>query len=743
MKKFAIISLILILALADSTFSSLPDRTDNETIKLRTGRHRGFIRVVFEGGRELISKAKIKIRGKEISVNFGTPGFHLIKGRGVKIPVKKDGDQVIVSLKEGHKIKTFRLSNPARLVIDILKTHISNKRPSATERTNRTETASLETNKKGHIGDHPMKTQRQEIRVPDRYRKLWSLFKSGNAYGVLTVIPEYPPSGREELCFYHYLSGVAYIEAQEYLSAIEHLTLAYVFASDEVLKEESLIARARAHRMAGLLQEARADYIMFIKQFPGSPHIRSAHMDLANTLVDLELFEEAIEHYGLAGDSAEVLYNKANALQKIGKYREARELYKKAINMDSGYPVKSPETEYLIGENLRMVGETSKAKNWLSTIQFGPFKDRARLSLGLISLKEGDYKSAVNYFQMATMSRERTVKIRALLNLSLAYIGTGRLDDAIESLEKIRHRYIDSGYYRDAILVLAKLYRKEGKIDRAVALLKELVYTKYPPEDAFSELEKIVIIGLKGGGEDINFADLWREVGLWMIDQSREGLLLKVARRLRSEDRQFIDLCRWLIDNASTRIKTAAATELADYYIEIGDEEDAKRYISYAIGVGVPPDNTLRVLAKIFKSEGKWEEAISKIKEIREFKDEDFKLLGDMLYDMAASGAGSTEDGIALYRMALERGDWQPEVYVRIADILYMMGRDKEASGFIKIAYQKNPSDEWLIYRMARMRQGRAGDMYGRLQNGNDIVAKVARTKVLELRVRERVREVF
>jgi len=732
------------LVIIGETSASLPHDKGSNLIKLRTGQHRDFIRIVFEGNRDLISKGSVEIKGKKILIDFGNKSFELTR---VKTPVliKREGGKISISLKKRRKIRSFRLNKPERLVIDIFTRDLVRKNKIVPEKKKMTK--NKKEKKKGKkVSDNTENKKgsgKREIHIPDKYKKLWALFKSGNAYGVLAALPEYPPEGKEEVAMYHYLYGVSYMVAQEYLDAIEHLTLAYIFAEDKVLKEESLISRARAYRQVGFLQEARADYTIFIKKFPDSVHIKDAHMELANTLSDIGLFEEAVVHYDKAGEGVELLYSKANALQKIGRYRKAREIYKRAISIDSSYPVKSPETEYLIGENLRMIGELIKAKNWLSTIQIGPYKDRARLSLGLIAMKEGNYKSAINYFQMASMSKERTVKVRALLNLSLAYIGSGKINDAIDTLEKIRHRYIDSGYYRDAILVLAKLYRKQGDINRAVKLLKELVYAKYPPEDAFSELEKIILIGLKGTREDIDFADLWRQVGQWMIDQSREELLLKVARRLRQEDRQFIDLCKWLIENASTPVKKKAATELADYYIEIGDEEDAKRYIAYAVGAEVLEDETLRVMAKIMRSEKEWQKAIKTMKKIKKFNEEDLRLLGNILYDMMEAQAKGLQEGISLYKKVLKEGDWGADAYARIADILYGLSRGKEASQYIKIAYQKNPSDEWLIYRMARIRHGTTDDLYARLQGGNTVIAKVAKTKIFELRLMKKMEEVF
>jgi len=141
------------------------------------------------------------------------------------------------------------------------------------------------------------------------------------------------------------------------------------------------------------------------------------------------------------------------------------------------------------------------------------------------------------------------------------------------------------------------------------------------------------------------------------------------------------------------------------------------------------------------RSERKWQEAIKTMKKIRRFREVDFQILGNILYDMLDVQAQGLEEGISLYREALKKGDWGADAYTRIADILYALDRRKEASQYIKIAYQKNPSDEWLIYRIAGIRQ--RGDLYTRLQGGNSLIAKVAKTKILELRLIKKMEEVF
>jgi len=584
--------------------------------------------------------------------------------------------------------------------------------------------------------------------VPEHYKKLWTLLKTGNNYGVLTALPEYKPQDAISVAVYHYMYGVASYGAKHYLNAIDHLRLAYIYSTNQILKEKALSLRAETYLTIKLYQEARADYMMLIDTFPSSKNIRKYHLRLADSLSKLGQYRKAVKEYEKAGDDAVILYSKANALQHLERVKEAKAIYEKAKLADDTYPEKSQETFYMLGENIRMSGDLRKAKKHMSKIMSGPYRDSANISMGLISLKEGNMTEAINKFNMASKSKDRKIKISGLFNLALANLKLGKLKEATEHLETIRHDHVDSYIYKDTLLALAKIYRKEEQTRRSLSLLKELVYGKKPPQDAFNELEKIILDSLdetdKEETDKMNVADIWKEVGQWLVDEKREKFLVTVSESLRNYGMPFIELSEWLVKNASQGSKGRAALNLADYYAGIGELSMAKIYISMAINKQLPADDVLRVEVKILSAGGKRKMAIDKLVQIREIEKEDIEMLGNIIFDIHNPNSKTVQKGIKFYEKILAKSDWDADLYISLADILDASDRGQEAAEYYRIAHNKNPDDEWAIYRIGRWSSENESErMFTMLQDGDSLLSRVAKTELAGMNILNKVNEVF
>ena len=584
--------------------------------------------------------------------------------------------------------------------------------------------------------------------VPEHYKKFWTLLETGNYYGLLTALPEYKPEDARSVAVYHYMYGAASYGTKHYLNAIDHLRLAYIYSTNQILKEKALSLRAKTYMSIGLYQEARADYMMLIDTFPSSKNIRNVHLGLADSLSKMGEYRKAVKEYERAGDAAVVLYSKANALQQLEQVKQANALYKKAKLADETYPEKSQETYYLIGENMRMSGELEKAKQHISRIISGPYRDSANISLGLISLKEGKVREAINKFLMASKSNDRKVNISGLFNLALANLKHGKIEEATKYLEILRHDYVDSYIYKDTLLALAKIYRKKEQTRKSLSLLKELVYGKQAPQDAFNELEAIILDSLdeteKEKTDKMNVADIWKEVGQWLVDEKREKFLITVSESLRNYGMPFIELSEWLIKNASQESKGKAALNLADYYAGIGENSLAKIYIAMAMNKKLPADDVLRVEVKILNASGKRKMAIDKLVQMENILKEDVVMLGNIIFDIHNPESETVQKGIDFYKKILATTDWDADVYIRLADILDASGRVTEAIEYYRIAHNKNPDDEWAIYRIGRWSDRNESEkMFSILQNGDSLLSRIAKTELTGMNILSKVNEVY
>jgi tetratricopeptide (TPR) repeat protein len=594
------------------------------------------------------------------------------------------------------------------------------------------------------VNEHP---GLDDIIVPEKFEELWGLLQSGNAIGNLKKLGGLEPEGTEELAFYYYLYGEGYIAGGQYIKAIDNLRLAYIY-SDSSLKEHALFRRAKVYDMMGLHHEARSNFLVFINEFPASKKIEKAYFGLANCSQKKGLLNEAVMYYAKAGNDAVTLFHKANALQKLERVEEAKKIYEAANKVDSSYPKRSFETYYLIGENMRLSGELKKAKEHFNSIQYGPFLDSAKISLGLIAMDEANIKEAGRNFLHASQSKNRNVRVRALFSLAFALLSIGQTQEAIEALEEIRFKHLDSDLYKDALLALARLYHKEGKIREAVSVVKELAYGKKPPLEVFSELESIVLDLSKkeesADSDELTFLELWKEVDRWLMDESREEFLLRIAERLRYEGKPFIRLSIWLVENGSSKARVKASVALADYYIGIGRIALAEAYMTRSIDIGKPDDDALRVKAKILRVKGEYMSAVQTIALIKKFEKEDLTFVGNILLDMDKAKSAQRTEAISFYENKLNESEWDTDHYVRLADILYKNNSQSKALKYYRIAYKKNPDDEWILYRIGRDENGQQSKkLFAQLDKGGTMLGRIAKSKLLEINLLNKIREVY
>ncbi|MBI5409574.1 MAG: tetratricopeptide repeat protein [Nitrospirae bacterium] len=748
---------------------------DAFSLRIRAGNHSEFFRIVLEGPDALISRWKVIQKAREISVRFPDMNFD-VPQQSLPVPYRKIDDAVVFTLGNPSDLKVFFLDNPGRLVIDA---YPKVRRNGETEKRRSGETGKLNSPLRplsrspiqrleegdGDFG-HPLSGQTGENRasagdidntadegfIPEKYKKAWTALKTeNNPYKVIKELSADKPKDRQYFAAYHFIYGDALSAAGKQLEAIEQLRLAYIYSSQGDLRELALIKRARVYQKLGRMHEAKVNYQVFINEFPYSKYIAKAHLGLAKSLLETGSFSEAVEHYENAGKGADVMFSMADALQKLGRTEEAKRAYDNAVLFDRAYIEKSPETYYLMGENMRMTGRTREAKKHLSEINSGPFRDNANMSLGLIAMDESDNEKAIEYFKAASYSKDRKLKVEAMLNLSLAYLKAGKLKESIANLEVIRHKYFDSSdRYKETLLVLSKLYKEDGKYNEALSLLKELVYGKEPPAAAFSELEAILLeasakTSLDAAGT-IRFTDLWKEVGQWMLDPAREEFLLKIAKRLKPEGRPFLELCSWLVENTSGKARTRAALELADYYVGMGNIPAAGQYIAIFKDSKTREagDDVLRIEARIKQANGEIEQALKNLMQVKEFEHKDFQLLGKIINDLKASQSRNAQTAVSLYEKMIKKYDGEAEDYIILADIYYENEKDEKALEYYKAAYEKDPGDEWAMYRIGSI-EGPAdeNEMLDKLQKGDTLLGRLAKTKLKGISIFNKIDEVY
>ncbi|MBI5056693.1 MAG: tetratricopeptide repeat protein [Nitrospirae bacterium] len=804
----AVITLMLLALCPQLSDLHAALESDNAPLQIRASDHPGFLRIVLEGPNDLISRGQVSQKDKEILVNFPGSDF-AVKQQKLLVSYRRNNDAVIFALKNSSDLKIFSLDSPSRLVIDAYP-KADAKTVNAAEKNNpplkkvgnpplnpllKAPTVGLNRGekspplKKGEAGgfsnrsistsvsrklkalpyegdgDFSNKLSEQYIDtktdvtvsdkatneysfIPEKYKKIWSVLKAeDNPFKVIAELSSNKPKDAGSLGIYHFIYGEALDGAKKHLEAIEQFRLAFVYSTDAQLKELAFIRRAEIYQEVGLVYEARTNYFIFLKDFPSSKYIAKAHLGLANSLSAIGEFSEAVQHYENAGRGPDVVFSMANALQKTGKVEEARKAYNNAALVDSAYPGRSPETYYLIGENMRVTGRLAEAKKHLSEINTGPFRDNAIISLGLIAMEEADYPKAIEYFKSAGFSKDRKIKEEALLNLSLTYLKANNLKESISSLEEIRHNHFDSSNrYKETLVLLAKLYKKEGRSKESVSLLKEVVYGKEPPAEAFADLETLLLEASERTTGELSLPDLWKEVGQWMLDPSREEFLMKIAKKLKPHGEPFLKLCSWLVENTSGKARTTAALDLADYYVGLGNMPSAERYITIFKDSKTKDagDAVQRIDARINYSNKRIDPALKNLMAIKEFESSDLKLLGKIIKDMKETAPDNTQKVVAFYEKMINKFDGDAGDYLILADYYYDKEKDDKALAYYSLANEKNPDDEWAMYRLGSISDTEGkNEMLDKLQKGDSLVSRLAKTKLRGLSILNKIDEVY
>jgi len=566
-----------------------------------------------------------------------------------------------------------------------------------------------------------------------------------NPAEALKILAGYQPSS-QDLSLYHYAYAKAYELSKRQYESIAHFRMAYLYSKDDEMKERSLLERAEAYAKIGFHSEATLVLRIFLKKFPHSPYETRAFLGLADSLYRLGLFTEAEEAYEKAGNSTRASYGKANALHSMGKIKDAHEIYLAMLERDRGYVESSQETLYNVGENLRLMGEISAARIYFNSTTASPLKYRAFRSLGLIEFEEGHLDTAKKFFYSALQSPEKQLRRQALLNLTDTYMKQGRQEDAKSILLEIRRKYPYGKEYEEALLLLSQLYKKEGNFKESTSLLKELVFRHPPNQKALDEFESLILEAEEKGEEE--FLKLWQNVGHWLLQPSRSQSLLKIAKGLKHSGKPYLETCTWLSQYGSNDVKSESILLLADFYADLGDSARAMKYLQIK-GLTGKNDDVLRITAKIHRANSEYQKAARLLLDIKELNQGDLVFLADLLESVQ-----NDHKIMEFFKRALNRLSAPPWAYLKLADVLYKMGRKADALQYYQTVvslYQKGPEIktqdlQWALYRISELSP--SADAKNTLEsirkkNDTDTVHRFSVLLLRELNIAERVNGIF
>jgi tetratricopeptide (TPR) repeat protein len=545
----------------------------------------------------------------------------------------------------------------------------------------------------------------------------------------IDALSTYHPS-HEELSDYHYVYAKALTALKHPYESIEHYRLAYVYASSPADKERLLFERANVYAGMHYSSEAAVCFDVFLKQFPQSSLAERAHLGIAEARYQLGEFREALVHFEKAGTSHQTLIKRAITLQALNRNDEAYKLFHDMIEQDPELVRSSPDTMYNLGESYRRMGKLKDAKIFFGLVQDPAFKYQAANGLGLVALTEKRIDDAVTAFTLAAESPERSVKCDATMNLADAFMRMGKNEEAQVALQDIKKNYPYGRQYDAAIILLARLYRTQGKFNESLSLLRELILRRNPVSAAFDEIESIFN---EAKDRDPNkFINLWATAGSWLLDPSRARSIVKIAPHLRSSGKPFLDVCTWLIKYGPTDVQSETWLLLADFYADLGDAAAARNCLKLA-NPAASSDTILRIRAKIALASKEGLSGAEMVMKIHDLTEDDVLLLLDSMKLLT-----NIKKETAFCEWAMRNKSVSAATAVQFADILYAAGDRKKALAYYRVAVAartekaiidvKTRADvEWAYYRIAAIAKGEdAENALKAIQTKNNAVGRFA-----------------
>lgn len=96
-----------------------PLQGENPSLRLRVGEHGEFVRIVFEGNKDLIDKAIVNQKGDDILIRFPLKGITIQTEGSINIKHRMvEENAILLSPGNPRRLRVSHLQNPDRLVID-------------------------------------------------------------------------------------------------------------------------------------------------------------------------------------------------------------------------------------------------------------------------------------------------------------------------------------------------------------------------------------------------------------------------------------------------------------------------------------------------------------------------------------------------------------------------------------------------------------------------------------------------
>ncbi|MES0335322.1 MAG: tetratricopeptide repeat protein [Candidatus Magnetobacterium sp. LHC-1] len=526
---------------------------------------------------------------------------------------------------------------------------------------------------------------------------------------------------------------------QESAKAVDRYRKAYQFATNVKIKEEALMRRSELNLQKNFNNDAKLGFQTFINDYPSSRQINKAYLGLARSLSALGKHSEALETLDKSGSNiSEVLFERANTLQRLGRVKDAGDIYTTAMLKDPGYIKKNNDaTLYSYAENMLASGDTKKARAAFATIRDPELRDKATLGFAKVALKDSKPDVAAEYLKKLTNSKDKEVRQEAMLNLSKVQLQTGKTDEVKKNLKALKGMGLRDNAKEELASLQIDLDVKEKKYKDAADSIKKLHAKDPGSKEMLDKMEGVMSEAMQGDNDQ--FVDLWLTYGAMLLDKSREPFILKAKDALKDTGKPYVDVLTWISKNSSDTEKHKALGELTEIYSDAGDKAAAVRSLAEMKNLKVPGDDLLRTEARINFTNRDYGEALKTLMLMKQFNKEDVELMRDSMLMSPRN-----ETAVLSYEKALKDSGvaGTTEDYLALADAFYDLGNMEGATLYYKKAIAAEPANQWASYRLGVILSPNESEpILKGLSLGASNISRLSKAALKEQQINKRIAE--
>ena len=288
------------------------------------------------------------------------------------------------------------------------------------------------------------------------------------------------------------LADYAYFFAAQSAFRLERyddvLTLTLSVPEDSIHAPRSQFLRGRALRRAGQLVDARRVLHGFVNAYPNAYYVAEVELELANTLVELELYTEAADLF------ARVSHRYPGSDEEETASRELRSLLPRLSEETRERLSRMSHEDLLARAQVLFDRHRSRAvidllEDELEELDVDtPLGCRATYLVGKSYSKLREHGNAVPFYQriVASICDDEDLRVKSLYTAGQALWNVDRDSEAIDHFVRLYNEHATHSYADDAMLYEARIERSNGNEARFLQVLEEQV-RRFPDGDMLGD----------------------------------------------------------------------------------------------------------------------------------------------------------------------------------------------------------------------------------------------------------------